>query len=153
MNTITQRVLRNATVTLILANTTLATSVADAAETHSPLFKRWINGVSAGEPQMQVQRYDRDTYVIRQSIRTNFEGPFLYLLFGSDRALLIDTGAGGLSVRPTIDGVIDEWAARHHRTSIPLIVAHSHSHGDHHKGGSAAHRCCRPLSQGRGRVL
>jgi hypothetical protein len=70
---------------------------------HSPFFKPWINGVSAGEPQMQVQRYDDDTYVIRQSIRTNFEGPFLYLLFGSDRALLIDTGAGGLNVRPMID--------------------------------------------------
>ena len=59
---------------------------------------------------MQVQRYDDDTYVIRQSIRTNFEGPFLYVLFGSDRALLIDTGAGGLKVRPTIDRVIAEWA-------------------------------------------
>jgi glyoxylase-like metal-dependent hydrolase (beta-lactamase superfamily II) len=100
----------------------------------SGLFKPWINGVSASEPQMQVQRFDDDTYVIRQSIRTNFEGPFLYLLFGIDRTILVDTGAGGLKVRPTIDRVIAEWAARHHRTSIPLIVAHSHSHGDHHQG-------------------
>jgi len=136
MNTIMQSVLRSATVTLILTNPILTYSVADAAapETRSPLFKPWINGVSVAEPQMQVQRYDNDTYVIRQSIRTNFEGPFLYLLFGSDRALLIDTGAGGLSVRPTIDRVIDEWAARHHRMFIPLTVAHSHSHGDHHQG-------------------
>jgi hydroxyacylglutathione hydrolase len=74
--------------------------------------------------------------VIRQSIRTNFEGPFLYVLFGSERALLIDTGAGGLKVRPTIDRLIAEWAARHHRTSIPLVVSHSHSHGDHHQGDS-----------------
>jgi hydroxyacylglutathione hydrolase len=112
------------------------TSVADAADPpiHSLLFKPWINGVLRGEPQMQVQRYDDDTYVIRQSIRTNFEGPFLYLLLGSDRALLIDTGAGGLKVRPTIDRVIAQWAARHHRTSIPLVVSHSHSHGDHHQG-------------------
>jgi glyoxylase-like metal-dependent hydrolase (beta-lactamase superfamily II) len=98
------------------------------------VFKPWINGVSAGEPEMQVQRYDDDTYVIRQSIRTNFEGPFLYVLFGSDRVLLIDTGAGGLKVRPTIERVIAEWAARHHRISISLVVAHSHSHGDHHHG-------------------
>ena len=136
MITIMQSLLHAATVTLILTNPILATSVADAAapEIHSPLFKPWINGVSAGEPQMQVQRYDDETYVIRQSIRTNFEGPFLYVLFGSDRALLIDTGAGGLNVRPTIDRVIDEWAARHHRMFIPLIVVHSHSHGDHHQG-------------------
>jgi glyoxylase-like metal-dependent hydrolase (beta-lactamase superfamily II) len=121
---------------LILSVLLLASSATNAAgsPSHSPLFKPWINGVSAGEPQMQVQRYDNDTYVIRQSIRTNFEGPFLYLLFGGDRALLIDTGAGGLKVRPTIDRVIADWAARHHRTSIPLIVAHSHSHGDHHQG-------------------
>jgi glyoxylase-like metal-dependent hydrolase (beta-lactamase superfamily II) len=131
-----QGVVRSATVALILTNLLFASSVTDAAEPpmHSRLFKPWINGVSAGEPQMQVQRYDNDTYVIRQSIRTNFEGPFLYLLFGSDRALLIDTGAGGLKVRPTIDRVISEWAAQHHRSSIPLVVSHSHSHGDHHQG-------------------
>src|ERR1700722_12469898 len=136
MTTIMQSVLRSATVTLILTNPILTYSVADAAapETRSPLFKPWINGVSVAEPQMQVQRYDNDTYVIRQSIRTNFEGPFLYVLFGSDRALLIDTGAGGLNVRPTIDRVVNEWTARHHRKVIPLIVAHSHSHGDHRQG-------------------
>ena len=125
-----------ATLTLILTNLLVATSVTNAADAlmPSPLFKPWINGVSADEPQMQVQRYDDDTYVVRQSIRTNFEGPFLYLLFGSDRALLIDTAAGGLKVRPTIDRLIAEWAARHHRLSLPLVVCHSHSHGDHHQG-------------------
>jgi glyoxylase-like metal-dependent hydrolase (beta-lactamase superfamily II) len=114
----------------------VAASVTAAAgpPIQAPLFKTWSNGVSPGEPQMQVQRYDDDTYVIRQSIRTNFEGPFLYVLFGNTRALLIDTGAGGLKVRPTIDRVIAEWATRHHRISIPLVVSHSHSHGDHHQG-------------------
>jgi glyoxylase-like metal-dependent hydrolase (beta-lactamase superfamily II) len=136
MNTMMLGVARSAALTLIFTNLLLATSATGAADLplHSLLFKPWINGVSAGELQMQVQRYDDDTYVIRQSIRTNFEGPFLYVLFGSDRALLIDTGAGGLTVRPTIDRVIAEWAARRHRISIPLIVAHSHSHGDHHQG-------------------
>jgi hypothetical protein len=110
-------ILRSATLILILCILLLTIPAADAADPppHSPLFKPWINGASAAEPQMQVQRYDDDTYVVRQSIRTNFEGPFLYVLFGSDRALLIDTGAGGLKVRPTIDRVIAEWAAQHHR--------------------------------------
>jgi len=121
---------------LILTNLLLAASVTDLADPpiHALPFKPWINGVLGDEPQMQVQRYDDDTYVIRQSIRTNFEAPFLYMLFGSDRALLIDTGAGGLKVRPTIDRVIAEWAARHRRISIHLVVSHSHSHGDHHQG-------------------
>lgn len=99
-----------------------------------PLFQPWIDGTAAGEPQMQVQRYDADTFVIRQSVKTNFEAPFLYLLFGNDRALLLDTGAGGLKVRPTIDGVIADWMKAHRRSSIPLVVAHSHSHGDHRQG-------------------
>ncbi len=136
MDIVMRCVLPRVLIALILTSPIAATSVANAtgSETHSPLFKPWISGVSRDEPQMQVQRYDDNTYVIRQSIRTNFEGPFLYVLFGSNRALLIDTGAGGLNVRPTIDRVVDEWAARHHRDFIPLIVAHSHSHGDHHQG-------------------
>ena len=135
MNTKILGAVGSATVAMI-STFLLSASTADAAgaPSRSPLFQPWINGVSAGEPQMQVQRYDDDTYVIRQSIRTNFEAPFLYLLFGGERALLIDSGAGGLTVRPTIDRVITEWAGRHHRTSIPLVVAHSHSHGDHHQG-------------------
>ena len=100
----------------------------------SPLFRPWINGVTAAEPQMQVQAFDADTFVIRQSIRTNFEGPFLYLLFGRDRAMLLDSGAGGLKIRPTIERVIAEWLAHHGSTSIPLVIAHSHNHGDHHQG-------------------
>ena len=105
-----------------------------AAAAARPLFQHWIDGTQASEPAMQVQRYDADTFVIRQSVKTNFEAPFLYLLFGEDRALLLDTGAGGLKIRPTVDGLIDGWLKAHHRASIPLVVAHSHSHGDHRAG-------------------
>jgi len=97
-------------------------------------FQPWIGGTTATEPLTQVQRYDADTYVIRQSVKTNFEAPFLYLLFGKDRALLLDSGAGGLKVRPEVDAVIDRWLAEHHRSSIPLVVAHTHGHGDHRAG-------------------
>jgi glyoxylase-like metal-dependent hydrolase (beta-lactamase superfamily II) len=112
----------------------LAAPAVRAAPANS-LFDPWINGVAASEPEMQVQRYDDDTYVIRQSIRTNFEGPFLYLLFGKDHILLLDSGAGGLKVRPTIDRLIEDWRVVHGlHAAPPLIVAHSHGHGDHHQG-------------------
>jgi len=117
----------------LLATAALALPAAAVAR---PLFAPWIDGTQAAEPQMQVQRYDEDTFVIRQSVRTNFEAPFLYLLFGKDRVLLLDTGAGGLAVRPTVDGVIAGWLKAHHRAAIPLVVAHSHSHGDHRMGDS-----------------
>uniref|UniRef100_UPI0035CA061F MBL fold metallo-hydrolase n=1 Tax=uncultured Sphingomonas sp. TaxID=158754 RepID=UPI0035CA061F len=96
--------------------------------------ERWIDGTKGAEPQTQVQALDADTFVIRQSVETNFEAPFLYLLFGRDKALLVDTGAGGLKIRPTIDRLIGQWLVAHHRTSIPLVVAHSHSHRDHIAG-------------------
>ena len=99
-----------------------------------PRFEHWIDGTGATEPETQVQRIDGDSFVIRQSVRTNFEAPFLYLLFGRDRALLIDSGAGGLKLRPTIDRLIDEWRAGRGGRPVHLVVAHSHGHGDHHAG-------------------
>jgi hydroxyacylglutathione hydrolase len=112
----------------------LALFVATPAMAAPPPLQPWIDGGNAAEPQTQTQRVDRDTYVIRQSLRTNFEGPFLYLLFGKDRALLLDTGAGGLKIRPAVDAVVTQWLAEHHRKAIPLVVAHTHGHGDHHAG-------------------
>ena len=99
-----------------------------------PRFDHWIDGTTPSEPETQVQPIDADTFVIRQSVRTNFEAPFLYLLFGNEHALLIDTGAGGLKVRPTVDRLIADWRARHGGRPVHLVVAHSHGHGDHHAG-------------------
>jgi glyoxylase-like metal-dependent hydrolase (beta-lactamase superfamily II) len=109
----------------------LATGPAVAS---APRFVHWIDGTTASEPETQVQRIDGDTFVIRQSVKTNFEAPFLYLLFGQQRVLLIDSGAGGLKIRPTIDRLIAEWQSRHGNRAIHLVVAHSHGHGDHHAG-------------------
>jgi glyoxylase-like metal-dependent hydrolase (beta-lactamase superfamily II) len=67
-------------------------------------------------------------------VRTNFEAPFLYLLFGRECVLLIDSGAGGLRIRPTVDRLVADWRARHGNRPLRLIVAHSHGHGDHHGG-------------------
>ena len=107
---------------------------AAAAPVDAPRFAHWIDGTAAVEPEMQVQAVDADTFVIRQSVRTNFEAPFLYLLFGTRRALLLDTGAGGLQVRPTVDELIGRWQAQHGGRRVHLVVAHSHGHGDHHAG-------------------
>lgn len=84
-----------------------------------------------------MQALDADTFVIRQSVKTNFEAPFLYLIFGRDKALLIDTGAEGGIIRPAVDRLIQDWLAANKRSDIPLVVAHSHSHGDHIAGDSA----------------
>jgi hypothetical protein len=53
---------------------------------------RWNHG-ARGEQPIQVHSYDPHTYVLRQSKATSYEAPFLYLLFGNERAILLDTGA------------------------------------------------------------
>ena len=100
----------------------------------TPFPAPWMDATHGPEPEMQVQRYDENTYVVRQSIKTNFEGPFMFLFFGDQRVLQIDSGAGGLKIRPTVDKVIADWARAHGRSSIQLVVAHSHSHHDHVAG-------------------
>lgn len=116
------------------------TGVPAAAKTAAPpvLFaERWIDGTNGAEPLTQVQSLDGDTFVIRQSVKTNFEAPFLYLIFGRDKALLVDSGAEGGVIKPTIDKLIADWLVANKRTEIPLVVAHSHSHGDHIAGDDA----------------
>jgi glyoxylase-like metal-dependent hydrolase (beta-lactamase superfamily II) len=100
---------------------------------------RWIHGSpnrrTNTDPPMQVHAYDPHTYILRQNKAVNYEAPFLYLLFGNERALLWDTGATAepdlFPLRATIDGMVDEWLKFHPQDNYDLIVAHSHGHGDH----------------------
>lgn len=103
----------------------------------------WIDGGSGGmgdcasEVDIQVQRVDANTWVLRQSMCTNFEGPFLYLLFGTEKALLEDTGAGGADVRGTVQGIVSQWLTENSRASIELVVVNSHAHSDHTAGNAS----------------
>ncbi len=95
----------------------------------------WVNGSDCGnEPEIQVQQYDENTYILRQSMCTDFEGPFMFLLFGQDEVLLYDTGAGGIPIANVVNAVIADWKAAHGNPSLDLLVAHTHSHGDHVAG-------------------
>lgn len=106
---------------------------------------RWIHGSRRGGagagPLIQVHRHDEHSYVLRQSKGTSFEAPFLYLLFGNSRALLLDTGATAdpalFPLRTTVDSIMAEWLAAHPACGggrYGLVVAHTHGHGDHIAG-------------------
>lgn len=82
-------------------------------------------------PDWQVHEYNPNFYILRQSGCTDTEMPFLYLIFGKERGLLWDTGSRNGKLAPEIEHVVHNWLERNHRTSIPLVVMHSHSHGDH----------------------
>jgi hydroxyacylglutathione hydrolase len=94
---------------------------------------KWIHGspdCSKGmDPPIQVFQRDKSTWVLRQNKCLSFEAPFMYLLLGDDRALLLDTGATdnpeSFPLLTTVRSLIGERS---------LLVLHSHSHGDHRRG-------------------
>ena len=89
-----------------------------------------------GRAVFRVAAYNDDFFILRQPACTNYEKPFLYLIFGRDRALLFDTGAPTINVATPVDTLIRGWTARHGKTSLGLVVAHSHAHSDHVAGDS-----------------
>ncbi|SDE37606.1 MBL fold metallo-hydrolase [Glycomyces harbinensis] len=86
-------------------------------------------------PEIQSHRAEEHTVIMRQNMSVNFEAPFLFLLFGNESALLIDTGATPepeyFPLREVVDAHIADWLERHRRSDYRLIVAHTHGHGDH----------------------
>jgi len=98
----------------------------------------WNEGASdcTATPQnpLQVHMYERQTFILRQSPCANFEANFLYLLIGSDKALLIDTGAvADPKEMPLANTILELLPDKDHR-KLPLLVAHTHSHLDHRAG-------------------
>ncbi|MBS1853830.1 MAG: MBL fold metallo-hydrolase [Acidobacteria bacterium] len=85
-------------------------------------------------PDWQIHEYNPNLYILRESGCTHYEKPFLYLLFGSEKALLIDTGAGASDAAAVTRKLIANWLAREKRERIPLLVVHTHAHGDHTAG-------------------
>ncbi|MFL5620785.1 MAG: MBL fold metallo-hydrolase [Gemmatimonadaceae bacterium] len=102
-----------------------------------------------GRPTFSVYEYNADLFVLRQAACTSFEKPLLYLLFGRDRALLLDTGDGHVDVRTPVDTLVQSWLRRRGRASMELVVAHSHAHSDHVAGDSQFVRRPRTVVVGR----
>jgi hydroxyacylglutathione hydrolase len=92
------------------------------------------NCAGAAKAPLQVHPYNGTTYILRENLCTTFEAPFMYLLIGSTRALLIDTGdVADPKVVPLADTVVrllpEEGGGR-----LPLLVVHTHRHLDHRAG-------------------
>ena len=85
-------------------------------------------------PDWQVHQYNDDFYILRESGCIHFEKPFLYLIFGNEKALLEDTGAGEVQTAPFVMDLLAKWAKRTKHAPVKLVVIHSHAHGDHIAG-------------------
>jgi hydroxyacylglutathione hydrolase len=85
-------------------------------------------------PDWQIHEYNEDFYILRESGCIHFEKPFLYLIFGNEKALLEDTGAGEVQTGPYVMSLLAKWAKKKNHQPPPLIVIHSHGHSDHTAG-------------------
>ncbi|MGN6149396.1 MAG: hypothetical protein ACTHPD_12715 [Rhizomicrobium sp.] len=69
---------------------------ANAQSTAGDLSMHWSEGAqdckAHPQPPLQMHRYNATTYILRENLCSTFEAPFLYLLIGQTRALLIDSG-------------------------------------------------------------
>ena len=107
-----------------------ATGTSDAANgglESGSLAVSWMHGsqncTTNTDPEVQVHAYNASVHIIRQNKCKTFEAPFIYVIEGSTTALALDTGATTTAtLRDTIRGLIG---------TKPLIVAHTHAHGDH----------------------
>jgi glyoxylase-like metal-dependent hydrolase (beta-lactamase superfamily II) len=109
---------------------------ADGGLEQGELPSAWITGGPncLTVPAWQIHEYNPNFYILRESGCTNYEKPFLYLIFGRDRALLVDTGAGASDAAAVTQKLIAGWLKRNQRNAIALTVTHSHAHGDHVAG-------------------
>ena len=80
--------------------------------------------------EWQIHEYNRDLYILRQSGCTDYEKQFIYLLFGGECALLLDTGSRNGNLVPTLQRVVKNWlqrtkrerSLRSSRTLIPIPI-------------------------------
>jgi len=83
---------------------------------------------------LQVHAYNQQTFMLRQNLCSTFEAPFLYLLIGSTKVLLIDTGDVADSQKMPLAKTVLELLPSSGSEKLPLLVVHSHRHLDHRAG-------------------
>lgn len=86
------------------------------------------------QPPLEVHTYDSRTFVLRENLCSTVEAPFLYLLIGSTKAVLIDSGdvadAKAMPLAETVMHLLPDEGSN----KLPLLVVHTHRHQDHRSG-------------------
>jgi hydroxyacylglutathione hydrolase len=92
------------------------------------------NCATNSQPPLQVHQYNIRTFILRQNLCTTFEAPFMYLLIGSTKALLIDTGDAAATSQMPLAKTVMQLLPRGESGKLPLLVVHTHRHLDHRAG-------------------
>jgi glyoxylase-like metal-dependent hydrolase (beta-lactamase superfamily II) len=86
------------------------------------------------QPPIQVHAYNTHTYILRENPCVTAEAPFMYLLIGMGRALLIDSGAVADAKRAPLAETVLGLLPGPVDAKLPLLVVHTHRHMDHRAG-------------------
>jgi glyoxylase-like metal-dependent hydrolase (beta-lactamase superfamily II) len=107
---------------------------------------QWLHGAKSCKndenPLLQVIQADASSYIIRQNKCSTFEAPFIYVLFGNEKVLVVDTGAIESAIESPVYKAIESMiieqqfklSNEYTHGASNMIVVHSHSHSDHTKG-------------------
>lgn len=88
-------------------------------------------------PDYLVHQYNANLFLVRQSGCLDYEKPFVFLIFGKERGLLLDTGSRNFPAAEMVQNVVGKWLKANKRENIELLVVHTHPHADHVWGDKA----------------
>jgi hydroxyacylglutathione hydrolase len=125
-------------VLLVCAALALLSASASAQLVAGSLGIEWNHGSSDcaknPQPPLEVHAYNAQTFILRESLCSTFEAPFMYLLVGSQKALLIDTGDVADAARMPLATTVLSLLPGDGSARLPLLVVHTHRHLDHRAG-------------------
>ncbi len=97
--------------------------------------QKWRSGgAPCQEAHYQVQSFGKDQFTIRQSKCLHYEAPFIHVIVGKDKILVMDSGAVEEQSYELINLILDLSNELIANNDMKIILAHTHSHLDHRAG-------------------
>jgi hydroxyacylglutathione hydrolase len=125
---------------LVVVGLLMASSSSWSQVATGSLNVHWNEGAKdcKANPQapIEVHAYNPQTFILRENLCSTFEAPFMYLLIGSTKALLIDTGDVTDPERMPLAKTVMNLLPGAEPSKLPLLVVHTHRHLDHRAGDS-----------------
>jgi len=117
----------------------VAASATVRSDIQHPLEMLWSEGTTdcKADPHPPIEVHPvgaAGTYILRESLCSTFEAPFMYLLVGARRAMLIDTGDVADPRQMPLAQKVMELLPDSGGAKLPLLVVHTHRHLDHRAG-------------------
>ena len=114
---------------LILASTAHAQTAVKPWNT--PWNQGSVDCAAHPQPPLEVHQYDPRTFALREDLCSTWEAPFMYLLLGDSKALLIDTGDVADPKEMPLAQTVRQLVSQYGSPTLALLVVHTHRHLDH----------------------